>query len=210
MFQNSVKMANNRNCHNHTVYQAYDEYGNKDDRFHKYSIMGNGRAQFQCFQCGSPWEDYQRFKKHCREVHGYEYESEFPPTYPWNFSDPDSKYQRELREVKAMIERTAVPAYQRDLQDVKAMIEHAAAKRKAEDAVGQNEMEPKVKSFKTTHSELISNVNNNYNLTGNNNCGDPGPSRVEHDSNNCSYDDDYRKMIVLEGKKKKAAMKKKN
>ena len=210
MFQNSVKMANNRNCHNHTVYQAYDEYGNKDDRFHKYSIMGTGKAQFQCFQCGSPWEDYQRFKKHCREVHGYEYESEFPPTYPWNFSDPDSKYQRELREVKAMIERAAVPAYQRDLQDVKAMIEHAAAKRKAEDAVGQNEMEPKVKSFKTTHSELISNVNNNYNLTGNNNCGDPGPSRVEHSSSNCSYDDDYREMIVREGKKKKAAMKKKD
>ena len=184
-------MANNRNCHNNTIYQAYDEHGNKDDRFHKYSFMGNGRVQFQCFQCGSPWEDYQRFKKHCREIHGYDYESEFPPAYPWNFSDPDSKYQRDLREVKEMIKR-------------------AAAKRKADDAVGQNEMEPKVKSLKTTHSELLSNVNNNGDLTGNNNLGDPGPSRVEHDSNNCSYDDDYREMIVREGKKKKAAMKKKD
>ena len=38
-------------------------------------------------------------------------------------------------------------------------------KRKAELAVGQNEMEPKIKSLKTTHGELLSNVNNNDNLS---------------------------------------------
>ena len=93
------------------------------------------------------------------------------------------------------------------------MIERVAAKRKAENAVGQNEMEPKVKSLKTTHGELLSNVNNNDNLADdqvNNNPGDPGPSRVEQGSNSSSYEDDYREMIVREGKKKKAAMKKKN
>ena len=102
--------------------------------------------QFTCYQCSSPWEDYQRFKKHCKEVHGYEYESESPPAYQWNFSDPDSKYQRDLRTVREMIDRVA-------------------AKRKAELAVGQNEMEPKIKSLKTTHGELLSNVNNNDNLS---------------------------------------------
>ena len=187
-------MANNRNCHNHTIYQAYDEYGNKDDRFHKYTFLGSGRVQFTCYQCSSPWEDYQRFKKHCKEVHGYDYESEFPPAYPWNFSDPNSKYQQDLREVREMIDRVA-------------------AKRKAEIAVGQNEMEPKVKSLKTTHGELLSNVNNNDNPADdqvNNNPGDPGPSGVEQGSGSDSYKDDYREMIVREGRKKKAAMKKEN
>ena len=172
-------MANNRNCYNHTVYQAYDEFGNKDDRIHKYSFGSHGRVQFTCLQCASPWEDYQRFKKHCREVHGYD---------PWNYSDPNSKYQQDLRAVREMIDRVA-------------------AKRKAESAVGPNEMEPRTKSFKSVHSVIAGHVNNNTSSPSggsgqvNNNPGDPGPSRV-------FYEDDYCAMIVREGSEKKAAMKK--
>ena len=205
-------MANNRNCHNNTIYQAYDEHGNKDDRFHKYSFMGNGRVQFQCFQCASPWEDYQRFKKHCRVIHGYDYETEFPPSYPWNYSDPNSKYQQQLREVREMIDKAKVKR-EADIADVREMIARVASKRKADIAVGQNEMEPRIKSLKTTHGELLCNVNNNDNFAAlqvNNNPGDPGPSRVEPNSGSESYDDDYREMIVREGRRKKAAMKKEN
>ena len=165
-------MSNNNNCFNHTVYQAYN------DRSLKYSFLGNGRVQFYCFKCASQWEDYQRFKRHCSVVHRYDYETQWPNAYPWNYSNPNSLYQQELRAIKEMIT-------------------NAAAKRKAEASVGPNDMEPKTKNLKTIHGEVRDKVKNN--------AGEPSTSEGVN-----SYNDDYRAMVVKEGKKRKKALKKKD
>ena len=96
-------MANN-NCYNYHPYALFNTNGTRDDRSHKYWFTGAGmRVQFMCFQCDSKWEDYQRFKAHCLRVHGYNYETEWPNAYPWNYSNKDSAYQQELRAVKELI-----------------------------------------------------------------------------------------------------------
>ena len=96
-------MARN-NCMNHHTYALVNSNGTRDDRSHKYWFHGAGmRVQFMCFQCDSKWEDYERFKAHCLRVHGYNYEWESPDAYPWNYSNPNSAYQLELRAVKEKI-----------------------------------------------------------------------------------------------------------
>ena len=96
-------MARN-NCMNYHTYALVNSNGTRDERSHKYWFHGAGnRVQFMCFQCDSKWEDYERFKAHCLRVHGYNYEWEAPDAYPWNFSNPNSAYQLELRAVKEKI-----------------------------------------------------------------------------------------------------------
>ena len=96
-------MARN-NCMNYHTYALVNSNGTRDERSHKYWFHGAGnRVQFMCFQCDSKWEDYERFKAHCLRVHGYNYEWEAPDAYPWNFSNPNSAYQLELRAVKELI-----------------------------------------------------------------------------------------------------------
>ena len=89
---------------NYHTYALVNSNGTRDERSHKYWFHGAGnRVQFMCFQCDSKWEDYERFKAHCLRVHGYNYEWEAPDAYPWNFSNPNSAYQLELRAVKELI-----------------------------------------------------------------------------------------------------------